>query len=297
MASRKVDDAHKKAVRDLRLANKRAAKQRIEDARSIATLGVNGEDFLTFCSYCGATNALRHTHHTNRCVECGKLYDRWRKARRLGDDAELRRLKPVLLQRIEHARCVDKAATQRIDGFYQQVKETEVMDDKRVVRHKICKQCGRCLPMEDYRKYTPRGTGAYKTTQGYYTICKACESISNRAAAALRTGNQATIDKLRDYYKELDAKGLPPVTAAAKRVLGIDPARQARADGLDDLLAATLGKADSGVDEFCNKLRRRDFASADEAYEQLKALRPELKEAGVYDEMNELVEAWFDEDD
>ena len=163
---------------------------------------------------------------------------------------------------------------------------------------KICKQCGRKLPVDSFRKYTPRGNGTYKTTQGCYTICKDCETISARAAAALRKGDQAVIDKLRAHYETLRNRGLEPVTKPAKQLLGVDT-QESKYAALDDLLTA-VGAIDpvysDDLMKHVNMVRTRGYESAEAAdymhrthyASQLKLIDEEL-----YAEITELVDAWY----
>lgn len=160
---------------------------------------------------------------------------------------------------------------------------------------KQCKQCGRQLSVDNFRKYKPRGKGIYNTTQGYNTICKQCESISNRVVTALNKGDQSTLDKLREHYQLLIDKGLPPVTAAPRRLMGMpDEVRVRSKDSLDELL--TCVQAESDVDKHCRLVRSRGYVSVDEAQEVHRRLEAQLKESGYYEELTELLDEWYFED-
>lgn len=163
---------------------------------------------------------------------------------------------------------------------------------------KVCKQCGRELPEDSFRKYAARGRGVYKTEQGRYTICKECEAISRRADYAMKKGDAVAIEKLREHYGMLMSKGHEPATAAAKRLMGMDvgtgPKGRNTAETLDSLLASVQ---DNGMDIFVAKLEKRQFADADEAYEAHKAYINSLRGAGLLERVTELIEAWYDEED
>ena len=157
---------------------------------------------------------------------------------------------------------------------------------------KKCKQCGRVLPIESFRKYQPRGRGVYETTQGYYTICLDCESISRKADRALKKGDTELIEKLRDHYKFLQDRGLPPVTAPARKLLGVDKA--APVSKLDEQLAAVRA---AGIHELITNIKERRFGTADEAYEAHKPFIQALEMAGMLGYVTELIEEWYDEED
>lgn len=156
---------------------------------------------------------------------------------------------------------------------------------------KTCKQCGRMLPVDSFRPYVPRGRGVYNTKQGRNTICKDCESISNRASGALKRGDQEAIDKLTRFYTVLAERGYPPVTAPAKKLLGLVDTKAPRRSSLDDTISMMLGEND--LHEHCRKVQERLYASFDEADKVHRELTPRLKEAGMYEEVNELMDAWY----
>lgn len=160
---------------------------------------------------------------------------------------------------------------------------------------KQCKQCGRRLSVDNFRKYKPRGKGIYNTTQGYNTICKDCESISNRVVTALNKGNQEMLDKLSEHYQRLLDKGLPPVTAAPRRLLGLDKAECTKPDSSLDALLSSV-QAESEVDKHCRLVRSRGYASIDEAQTVHRQLETQLKESGHYEELTELLDDWYFEE-
>lgn len=157
--------------------------------------------------------------------------------------------------------------------------------------NKICKQCGRNLPIDSFHKYAARGRGIYTTTQGHHTICKDCESISRRADRALKNNNIELIEKLRTHYKSLQDRGLEPVTAPARRLLGVE---KPKANSIDTLLAAVQTIS---VTELVDNIRNRKYANADEAYEAHKPYIDELREVGMLTEVTELIEEWYDDEE
>lgn len=296
----KRSDEHKAAVKQLYQQRKAAERKHKRDAEKYAKLSYDGQSLLDICSYCGAENAYRHKHRTGMCVECGKLYERWRKAKRHGIQSELALLKPELLRRRDSIVAKDRLAAQRSANFYKQVEQTEVRDMKvTITTHKVCKQCGRDLPIESFRKYTPRGSGVYKTTQGYNTICKDCESISRRASGALQRGDTAMIEKLTEHYRVLQERGLEPVTAPAKRLLGVDTGngQSTRRASLDDLLGSVQGvvTGESEVEKHCRLVRQRGYTSFEEADVAHRRLADELRATNpaLYAEITDLMDEWY----
>ena len=296
----KCSEEHKAAVRQLYRQRKAAERKHQRALTEYAKLSYDGKKLLEVCSYCGAENAYRHKHRTGMCVECGKLYERWRKAKQHGLQSELVLLKPLLLQRRDAAVRKNKAAAQKSENFYKQVEQTEVQSMKvTITTHKVCKQCGRDLPIESFRKYAPRGTGVYNTTQGYNTICKDCESISRRAAGALRRGDAAMIAKLTEHYKVLQERGLEPVTAPAKKLLGVDTAkRTANRSNLDDILSSVQGTNESDLERHCRLVRQRGYSSFEEADAAHRRLADELRATNpaLYGEISDLLDEWYMEE-
>ena len=252
---------------------------------------------MHICNYCGKLNAEQHKHHKNRCVDCGKLYDRYRKARRRSVASEMILCGERMLQRGQ------TGAPGLRDTFYKRISDDLTALQKTIKEannmaetHKTCKQCGRYLPIDEFRKYVPRGRGIYKTTQGRHTICKTCESISARASTALSKGDEATISKLRDHYKILQDRGYEPATAPARRILGVDitPEKRQR-NTLDDMLSITQGVGESEIDKHCRLVRQRGYKSFEEADAAHRRLAAELQHAmpDVYEEINNLMDEWY----
>lgn len=156
---------------------------------------------------------------------------------------------------------------------------------------KECRQCGRNLDESAFRKTKSRSTGKYKTTQGSSTICKDCESLNIRAHKALQTNNSVAINKLKKHYELLESMGFPPITAAAKRLMGYD--FNARGGTERNSLLITLTGVDAEVLAHANKVRNRGYSSFDEADKTHKALCERLKEAGLYEEINDLMDEWY----
>lgn len=152
---------------------------------------------------------------------------------------------------------------------------------------KKCKQCGRMLEDDQFRPTKSRSRGIYKTTKlGSSSICRSCESLNVRAHKALKDGDEAAIEKLRTHYQKLHGIGLPPVTAAAKKLLGI----VSPTDGRETNKALNY---DYDVLVHAEAVRNRIYSSVDEADEVHKRLAERLKEAGLYAEISDLLDEWF----
>ena len=274
-------------------AKRRSKERAAAIQRSRCNADGKYEEPLLVCKYCGATNVYTHSRRHNMCTECGKLYERWRKAVSNNIISELQLLKPLLLERYERGKEANSEPDNPAATMYEKILNTEVPEMIEQT-HKVCKQCGRRLPVDNFRQYAARGRGVYNTKQGRYTICKDCESISNRAAAALRSGNQEVIDKLTEHYQALLDKGFGPVTAPARQLLGATKAER-KSEGLDDMLRLVRQEDASELDEHCRLVRERGYASADEAYDAHKRLYKSMPKA-LQDELNELIEDWFDEE-
>lgn len=166
---------------------------------------------------------------------------------------------------------------------------------------KTCKQCGRDLPVDSFRPYAARGRGIYNTKQGRNTICKECESISSRCAAAIKKGDEALLDKFKSHYAALQERGYEPVTAPAKKLLGIVDnsagtgastiAHRRRTKSLDDLMSGVLGISETQV--HLDKLRSRSYLTFEEAEQTHLKLESSLRATGLYEEASDLLDAWF----
>ena len=154
---------------------------------------------------------------------------------------------------------------------------------------KICKQCGRSLEEDQFRKTKSRSKGIYKDTKtGTKTICRACESLNIRAHNALKNNDEAAIAKLQEHYMRLLKAGHPPVSAAAQRIIGY-AVQDSKADS-NSLLNIT------DLLEHAAKVRSRSYASVDEADKVHRGLTVRLKEAGLYEEITDLLDDWYMEE-
>lgn len=156
---------------------------------------------------------------------------------------------------------------------------------------KTCKQCGRTLDDACFRKTKSRSKGIYKNvSQGTKTICRDCESINVRAHRALKENDQATIELLRKHYIKLYGAGHPPVSAAAKRLLGITVEQTSKRE--NDLMSR-LQKYDNEAFEHAYKVRTRSYSSVDEADEVHRRLSDRLRYADLYEEITNLLDEWY----
>ncbi len=160
---------------------------------------------------------------------------------------------------------------------------------------KTCKQCGRTLDDACFRKTKSRSKGIYKNlSQGTKTICKDCESINIRAHNALKSGDEVAVAKFRNYYERLALLGHPPVTAAAKRILGID-VEEGPANGRirENSLFETIVGQSAELLEHARKVRERSYASVDEADQVHRRLEQQLRDADLYEEITNLLDDWY----
>ena len=284
------------------------------------------DDNLMVCNYCGAVGAAAHQKYSDICWECATLLNRYRSAAAKGRYKNQVRVGKQLLERGRSASAVYRPLyakiKEEITMIEEQLNNNNVSTDDTGApqidlkpcsdpcdkpegtcsdpepQYKVCKQCGRKLRVDtSFRKYVPRGRGIYATTQGYHTLCKDCESISIRAANAIKCNDEEIMNKLREYYKILDSRGLPPVTKPARILLGVEADRPSAK--LDALLSRMLGEDpdESELDRHCRLVRERGYASFDEADAVHRTMTDKLKAAGLYEEINNLMDEWFDEED
>ncbi len=154
---------------------------------------------------------------------------------------------------------------------------------------KICKQCGRNLDESCFRPTKSRSRGIYTpSSTGCSTMCRECESLNNRAHAALKRNDEAAIVALKQHYEMLDRMGYPPVSAAARRLLGLEPLNSGRET---NKLMASLS-----LREHVMKIRDRLYSSVEEADAEHRRLETQLRDAGLYEEATNLLDDWYMED-
>ena len=125
---------------------------------------------------------------------------------------------------------------------------------------KKCKQCGRVLHKSNFRKYASRKSesSTRRTRVAENTVCLDCESF-NLAATRLFKQKEKTpaqeekLAKIADAYKALYNRGLQPIGAYAKHVLGLSVGRSNVANStnnVDSYLAFVDGMVSAApVDE------------------------------------------------
>lgn len=180
-----------------------------------------------------------------------------------------------------------------------------------MISTKRCKQCGRLLSIDAYRKYASRGRGIYETTTGYHTVCRECENFNqqvNKAYNTLvdnRTAKQVKLlDSAKSLYELLASRGCEPKGHYAAVVLSSRSERQAtsreRMDSAESYLATLLAPPDETDD--CAVHVERLFGDDGEVVEECitpvtaqhgyDLLKMELtEEPDVYQEM---VDNWRD---
>ena len=164
---------------------------------------------------------------------------------------------------------------------------------------KICLQCRRELDESCFRQTASRSTGLRKSKTGTKTICRSCESINVQAhrvvgdAAAGRPVDPDKVQRLRRHYQLLIDVGYPPVTKAARTLMGLEPLDA----GAQRVLLDAAGEMDKLADlyEHISKVRTRSYSSFDEADRVHRTLVDRLRAAGLYDEVNDLMDRWFEE--
>ena len=160
--------------------------------------------------------------------------------------------------------------------------------------YKVCKQCSRNLDESAFRRTKSRSTGKYNSTPGLKTICRECESLNARAHAMLKKIEQglpvdeAKLEALKKHYANYT-----PVTAAARRLMGLDPLGRS---GAETNMLLSLGDE---LTMHCQMVRARTYASASAADEAHRRLADKLRAYSeeLYEEITMLVDDWYFEED
>lgn len=187
------------------------------------------------CRICKVNYGIAHAKYSTMCVDCGKLYARYLKT----DTKDSFTAGKKLL-----SRCAPGVSLETEDlmaKIKKQLKEANNMQES-----KVCKQCGRRLNIDAFRKYVPRGAGIYDTTVGRHTVCKECENFNQLVNTAYRkpvdkrTQKQnELLEKAKEFYEELHRRGLEPKGRYAADVLGIS--NESKPDATDSYFASVLG--------------------------------------------------------
>ena len=181
---------------------------------------------------------------------------------------------------------------------------------------KRCKQCGRTLNIESFRKYPYRGEGKYNNTkQGHYTICYDCEAVERHATRLLKKQENDELtpeltlqmQKVIAHYTTLTKRGLPPVTKNAKLIVGQPPTKSPfkvninfvdnngqkqytmLMDELTKLLEMEWTEDPDVYDKMIEDLKERALQDPNNLYSKI---RPEYSD--VY---NKLLDKWADYED
>ena len=191
------------------------------------------------CRVCKASFVDAHPRYPTMCVDCGKLYARYLKT---GTKDSLTAGKRLV------SRCAPRVSFETEDlmsKIKKQLKEANNMQES-----KVCKQCGRRLSIDAFRKYKPRGAGIYETTTGHHTVCIECENFNQlvnnayRKPADQRTQKQnELLEKAKEFYEELQRRGLEPKGRYAADILGTG--KDSKADSTDSYFASVLGGLDN----------------------------------------------------
>lgn len=188
------------------------------------------------CRICKAAYVDGHRKYTTMCTECGKLYARY--VKKSSKDSLTAGKKLV-------DRC-KAPISEETRAMIEQIKKQEV--NAIMCKQKVCRQCGRDLPVDAYRKYVSRGKGIYDTSTGYHTVCKECENFNQQVNNAYRkpveARTQAQINllcKAKTLYEALQRRGLEPKGRYAADVLGLTIGRDA-VSSTDSYLASLLAE-------------------------------------------------------
>lgn len=161
---------------------------------------------------------------------------------------------------------------------------------------KICKQCHRELDESCFRQTKSRSAGLRKSTPGTKTLCRSCESLNIQAhniVKALAAGqpvDELKLSKLKQHYQRFLDAGYPLVTKAAATLVGVNTVAQ------NQLTYAESADSLAELYEHIAKVRTRSYSSVDEADAAHRALVGRLRAAGLYEEVNNLLDRWFEEE-
>ena len=150
-------------------------------------------------------------------------------------------------------------------------------------QYKVCKQCGRMLRIDAYRKYVSRSKGKYETTTGHHTVCRECENFNQQVnnayskPAEMRSNAQELLlDKAKHLYEELHRRGLEPKGRYAVEVLGLNN-KTGKLGAADSYIASVLngnsGRGGKGKDkdlqERGHELLEMELTQEPEVYQDL----------------------------
>jgi len=160
---------------------------------------------------------------------------------------------------------------------------------------KKCKQCGRNLDESCFRRTKSRSKGIYKCSlPSLSTMCRECEALNQRAYKFLKAiedaepYDAAALEQLRAYYQTLVMCGRPPLTAAARRLIGLEPLE--REPQTYDVM---VHMQQQELYEHIRRVNQRSYATFDEADEVHRRLTPRLREAGLYEDVNNMMDDWY----
>ena len=120
-------------------------------------------------------------------------------------------------------------------------------------QYKVCKQCGRMLRIDAYRKYVSRSKGKYETTTGHHTVCRECENFNqqvnnaySRPAEMRSNAQELLLDKAKHLYEELHRRGLEPKGRYAAEVLGLNN-KTGKVGAADSYIATILSHKSGAI--------------------------------------------------
>lgn len=167
---------------------------------------------------------------------------------------------------------------------------------------KICAQCGQNKPLDQFRKYAPRGKGVYNTNVGTYTICRSCEQLGRDVKALMAKGHTDFTD-LGRLFKQ---PGWVPKLKPIRDALGVK--RTCSSQSVEERYKATVAQVaiSHSVEEikaFIYDLEDRTVDSPTDLYARNKELDASMRELKLYDVIkapktviDDGVEVEFDDD-
>lgn len=227
------------------------------------------------CRICKDACTDGHRKYTTMCNECGKLYARYVKKNSKDSITAGKKL-------VDRCKAPISDETR---ALIEQIKKQEadvIMCEQKVCKQ--CKQCGRDLPVDAYRRYVSRGKGIYDTSTGYHTVCKECENfnqqVNNVYRKPVEARTQAQVDllsKAKTLYEALQRRGLEPKGRYAADLLGLTIGRDA-VSSTDSYLASLLeepvqeGSTQGQVDEYLcrgNELLSMELTEEPDVYQDM----------------------------
>lgn len=254
-----------------------------------------GPELLEECPYCGKSQADRYPHRRHMCVDCGRMYERFRTAMRAKNSKSLDAIMQHYNAKVAQRKRIPKEVQDELDRRF-------LNKDKGVrTVMKECVQCKRTLEEDSFIQYKSKSTGKYETTTGRHTVCKECESLNSRAYQLHKTGcvDDKNYQDMLTFYRVVLKRG-GKVPTIGRRMMGLDTMVKEQST-MPSLLAEFIGGDEAATKEdvsllvlaeHLKKLKRQSYPSLVDAQERQQELAEALKVAGLYDESDKALEDW-----